>query len=304
MAAHELKFQHAERAPSCVMVIFGAGGDLTKRKLIPAIYHLAQEKLLSEKFAIVGFDHADLDTETYRRRLDAEIKEFLGDEYDQQRWDNLLGRFYYAQGDFKDPAAYARLGELLSKVDMEQHTEGRYLFYLATPPSFFGEIATQLGNAGLTKEDEAHWRRIIIEKPFGRDLASARTLNKLLHDAFNEDQIYRIDHYLGKETVQNILAYRFTNSTVEPIWNRRYVDHVQITVAESLGVEDRAVYYEEAGALRDMVPNHLLALLSVIAMEPANSFEADAIRDEQTKVLRAIQPVLPEQVLTEAVRGQ
>lgn len=304
MSAHELKLRHAERAASCVMVIFGAGGDLTKRKLIPAIYHLAQGDLLPENFAVLGFDHAGHDSETYRKRLDDEIRQFLGDEYDQARWQDLLSRFYYAQGDFKDPAAYARLGTVLSQVDSDHKTEGRYLFYLATPPSFFGEIATQLGNAGLTTEQDKQWRRIIIEKPFGRDLESARALNKSLHDAFREDQIYRIDHYLGKETVQNILAYRFTNSTVEPIWNRRYIDHVQITVAESLGVEDRAVYYEEAGALRDMVPNHLLALLSVIAMEPANSFEADAIRDEQTKVLRAVQPIFPEQVLTQVVRGQ
>jgi glucose-6-phosphate 1-dehydrogenase len=304
MSAHQITPQAAAPIAPCVLVIFGGGGDLTQRKLIPAIYHLAQEKLLSDSFAIVGVDRVEFDSASYRSRIDSEIHAFLGDEFSDAQWDALLQRIHYSQGDFADPAAYARLADVLKGVDEEQQTGGNYLFYLATPPRFFGEIATRLGTAGLAGEEDGHWRRIIIEKPFGQDLASARELNKTLHLAFNEPQIYRIDHYLGKETVQNILAYRFTNSTVEPIWNRRYIDHVEITVAESLGVETRAGYYEQAGALRDMVPNHLLALLSVIAMEPANSFSADAIRDEQTKVLSAIQPILPEQVLTQTVRGQ
>jgi glucose-6-phosphate 1-dehydrogenase len=193
---------------------------------------------------------------------------------------------------------------VLEQVDHEHQLPGSYLFYLATPPRFFGDIATRLGQSGLTHEENGAFRRLIIEKPFGRDLDSAQELNQTLHKSLAETQIYRIDHYLGKETVQNIMAYRFANSTVEPIWNHRYIDHVQITVAESLGVENRASYYEEAGALRDMVPNHLLALLGVIAMEPPNSFEADEVRDEQAKVLRAVQPLAPEDVLTLTVRGQ
>jgi glucose-6-phosphate 1-dehydrogenase len=204
-----------------------------------------------------------------------------------------------------DVEGYSRLKALLTEVDNSQNTEGNYLFYLATPPRFFGEIAARLEEVGLNHESHAtQWRRLIIEKPFGHDIASARELNQTLHKHFQEHQIYRIDHYLGKETVQNILAYRFANSTVEPIWNHKYIDHVQITVAESVGVENRASYYDQSGCLRDMIPNHLLAVLSVIAMEPPNSFDANALRDEQTKVLRAIQPLSPEDVIKQTVRGQ
>ncbi|HED18235.1 MAG TPA: glucose-6-phosphate dehydrogenase, partial [Gammaproteobacteria bacterium] len=219
-------------------------------------------------------------------------------------WDAHIGKAYYMPGDFRDAECYKRLKKFLLEVDKEQGTPGSYLFYLATPPSFIGVIASELGKVGLAEERDDCWRRIIVEKPFGRDLDSARGLNMTLHQSFDEHQIYRIDHYLGKETVQNIMAYRFGNGTVEPIWNHRYINNVQITVAESLGIGDRASYYEEAGALRDMVVNHLLAVLSVVAMEPPNSFQADAIRDEQIKVLRAIQPFDSERVLSDTVRGQ
>ena len=296
--------QAADPSDPAVIVFFGAGGDLTKRKLIPALYHLAEQKLLPDNFAMVGVDRVDYDSAAYCSQLEGEIREFIGEAFSEQRWKELQRKIYYLQGDFKDPAAYTELSELLQKVDTEQGTPGNYLFYLATPPSFFGEIASQLGQAGLTKQENDLWRRLIIEKPFGRDLQSARALIRTLQQFLQEDQIYRIDHYLGKETVQNILAYRFANSTVEPIWNRRYIDHVQITVAESLGVEHRASYYEEAGALRDMVPNHLMAVLSIVAMEPPNSFDANDVRDEQSKVLRAIQSYTPEEVLTNSVRGQ
>jgi glucose-6-phosphate 1-dehydrogenase len=292
------------QAPPCIFVIFGAGGDLAKRKLIPALYNLETQDLLPDQFAIVGVDRVEFGTEGFRDYLDGEVLEHLGSDMDRAVWDRLVARAYYTQGDFRDLGAYVRLGEFLDEVDREQHTAGSYLFYLATPPRFFGEIASQLGKSGLTLEDGGSWRRLIIEKPFGRDLESGRTLNGVLHGSLAEHQIYRIDHYLGKETVQNIMAYRFANSTVEPIWNHRYIDHVQITVAESLGVENRADYYETAGAMRDMVPNHLLALLGVIAMEPPNSFGANEVRDEQAKVLRAIQPLSPEDVLTKTVRGQ
>ena len=291
-------------APPVVIVIFGAAGDLTKRKLIPALFNLASKQLLPERIAMVGTDRIDMDSESYRDTLSREIGDYVGKDFSREMWDANVNRAYYLKGDFLDADSYVRLKEFLQQVDREQETTGNYLFYLATPPSFFGEIATRLGTVGLAEESGDRWRRIIIEKPFGRDLDSARSLNRVLHESFQEHQIYRIDHYLGKETVQNIMTYRFGNGTIEPIWNHRYIDHVQITVAETLGVEDRAGYYEESGALRDMVANHLMAVLSIIAMEPSNSFDADAIRDEQTKVLKAIQPFGPEQVLTDAVRGQ
>ena len=291
-------------APPAVIIIFGAAGDLTKRKLIPGLFNMASQELLSSQFAMVGMDRVDMDSEAYRKTLSEEIKSYVGDGFKQNLWDKNVSKAYYMPGDFRNAESYQQLKTLLLQVDQEQGTPGNYLFYLATPPSFFGVIATELGKAGLTEEVDGQWRRIIIEKPFGRDLESAKELNKTLHQSFAEHQIYRIDHYLGKETVQNMMAYRFANGTVEPIWNHRYIDNVQITVAESLGVEDRASYYEEAGALRDMIANHLLAVLSVAAMEPPNSFEADAIRDEQVKVLKAIQPFDSEHVLTDTVRGQ
>ncbi len=291
-------------APPAVIVIFGAAGDLTKRKLIPALFNLATEGLLPARIAMVGTDRVEMDSDSYRKTLSDEIKSYVGGGFNQELWDANVSKIYYTPGDFRNAESYQQLKILLQQVDKEQCTPGNYLFYLATPPSFFGVIATELGKAGLTQEADGRWRRIIIEKPFGRDLDSARKLNATLHQSFAEHQIYRIDHYLGKETVQNMMAYRFGNGTVEPIWNHRYIDHVQITVAESLGVEDRASYYEEAGALRDMIANHLLAVLSVIAMEPPNSFDADAIRDEQIKVLKAIQPFDHKQVLTKTVRGQ
>ncbi len=291
-------------APAAVIVIFGAAGDLTKRKLLPALFNLASQKLLSSKVAMVGIDRVEMDSEAYRQTLNQEISSFVGKGFDQKLWDANIGRAYYMSGDFRNAESYNQLKEFLLEVDKEQEAQGNYLFYLATPPSFFGVIATELGKAGLSQESDDQWRRIIIEKPFGRDLESARELNATLHQSFAEHQIYRIDHDLGKETVQNIMAYRFGNGTVEPIWNHRYIDNVQITVVESLGVEDRASYYEEAGALRDMIVNHLLAVLSVVGMEPPNSFSADAIRDEQIKVLKAIQPFDPQRVLSDAVRGQ
>jgi len=286
------------------MVIFGAGGDLTRRKLIPAIYHLCREGHLPEPFTVVGLDRKDIDDDGYRERVDAEAREFIGEGIDEALWQRLLGCLHFQSGDFADPELYVRLGARLGELATARQIPPNYLFYFATPPRFFDVIARLLGDADLLAEEGGHWRRVVVEKPFGHDLATARGMNRALHAVMAEHQIYRIDHYLGKESVQNILAYRFANATVEPIWNRRYVDHVQITVAESLGVEQRGGYYDNAGALRDMVPNHLLALLAVVAMEPSNSFDADAIRDEQVKVLRAIQPFAPDDVLTDAVRGQ
>jgi glucose-6-phosphate 1-dehydrogenase len=285
-------------------VIFGASGDLAARKLVPALYNLAADRLLTEGFAVIGLATRELSTEAFRDLMTEALREHLGADRDAGLVDWLAARLHFIAGDFRDPALYQRLRETLGYVAAEHGTGGNVLYYLATPPSLFGEIVRQLGEAGLTHEDAGQWRRIVIEKPFGHDFDSARALNRAIGDALAESQIYRIDHYLGKETVQNILAFRFANAIFEPIWNRRYVDHVQITVAEQLGVEHRGKYYEEAGALRDMLPNHMLQLLSLLAMEPPSSFGGDAVRDEKGKVLSAIQPIAPEDVLSRAVRGQ
>jgi glucose-6-phosphate 1-dehydrogenase len=287
----------------CIMVIFGASGDLTKRKLIPALYNLAKENLLSPNFALVGFARNEFTTDEFRERLSEEIKLYATSDVDPELWKWFAERIYYMAGEFSDPAAYQKLKTFLAELDKKHGTGGNYFNYLATSPNFFASIVQQLGAAGLT--DEANnWRRVIIEKPFGRDFESAKKLNKDIQEVLSEKQIYRIDHYLGKETVQNILVFRFANGIFEPIWNRRYIDHVQITVAETVGVEDRGGYYEVAGTLRDMVPNHIFQLICLTAMEPPVSFDADVVRDEQAKILKSIQPMTPEEVLTRTVRGQ
>ena len=293
-------------APSgpCAMVIFGAGGDLTKRKLMPALYHLAKGNLLPEQFAIIGVSIEAYSSEQYRDQMTKDIKDFGDISVDLATWNAFVKKLHYVAGDFGDPALYQKLGEKLAEIEKEEGTEGNVLFYMATAPSFFTQVVNQLGAAGLTKQEDHKWRRVVIEKPFGHDLPSAVELNRELLKTLEEKQIYRIDHYLGKETVQNILAFRFANGIFEPVWNRRYVDHVQVTVAEELGVELRGGYYEKAGALRDMVPNHIFQLITLTAMEPPISFDAEAVHDEQTKVLRAIQPLSPERVLDHAVRGQ
>jgi len=291
----------------CVFVIFGALGDLTKRKLIPALYNLACEHLLPENFAIVGVARNKISTEAFRRAMHDAIHEFSTEkEIHNPTWESLQKKITYVEGEFHDPSTYSQLAEKLLHCNSEYNTSCNYLYYLATPPNLFGEIPCQLEKVNLTSEQQngKGWRRIVIEKPFGHDLESSKTLNASILNIFNEHQVYRIDHYLGKETVQNLLVFRFANGMLEPVWNRRYIDHVQITVAESIGVEGRGRYYEKAGLLRDVIQNHMFQLLTLVAMEPPVSFEAEAVRNEKVKVLNAVRPFKPEEVLTQTVRGQ
>ena len=309
LAQAEVLSRPQQRSPGrpadpCIMVIFGAAGDLTRRKLIPALYNLAKAQLLSREFAILGVAHSKMSTEDFRNKLSQDIKQYAGAEIDPDIWEWFLRRLYYVTAEFDDKNLYPNLKTTLEKLDKDHSTHGNYFFYLATAPDFFGPIVEHLAAAGLMEERDHYWRRVIVEKPFGRDLESAKALNQQLLSVASEKQIYRIDHYLGKETVQNILAFRFANGIFEPIWNRRYIDHVQITVAETVGVESRGSYYDQAGALRDMVPNHIMQLISLTAMEPPVSFHADAVRDEQAKILHAIQPLSSEEVLSRTVRGQ
>ncbi|MES1245961.1 MAG: glucose-6-phosphate dehydrogenase [Acidobacteriota bacterium] len=301
---HVPKPNQGEPAPACAMVIFGASGDLTKRKLIPALCNLASNKLLPQDFAVVGVSRSEMSDEEFRRKIREEIKEFATAPVAAEVLKWLIPRLSYISGEFSEASTFKKLRESLEQTDETWKTRGCYLFYLAVPPSQFAPVVQRLGKAGLTEESEGMWRRVVIEKPFGHDLESARALNHDILQVLDEKQIYRIDHYLGKETVQNILAFRFANGIFEPIWNRRYVDHVQITVAETVGVEGRGGYYEEAGALRDMVQNHMFQLLALTAMEPPISFAPDAVRDERVKALCAIKPLADKDVLSYSVRGQ
>ncbi len=293
---------YASRAAGpCVFVLFGAAGDLTKRKLVPSLFNLVKTRLLPENFAVLGVSVDDLSEDAFRQQ----VSEFLPpDEMDGSRLQWLQQRLFYHRGDFGDAQMFAALRERLAAIDAERHTQGNYLFYLATAPKFFAQIVQQLGAAGLAKQEQGRWRRVVIEKPFGHDLDSAKALNRDVKAVLQENQIYRIDHYLGKETVQNIMVFRFDNAIFEPIWNRRYIDHVQITNAETVGVERRGAYFDNAGTLRDMVPNHVMQLLSLTAMESPVSFQADAVRNEQAKVLHSLQPLNSEDVLQRSVRGQ
>ena len=288
----------------CTIVIFGASGDLTKRKLLPALYNLKALKLLPENFAVIGVAVSDSNDGLFRTQITSDIQQFATRPVDQAEWDDFSKRSYYLSGDFNNPDTFQHLGAKIKDVQKTWNLPGNVLFYLAIAPTFFGKVVEQLGNAGLTEEKADAWRRVIIEKPFGHDLQSARDLNADLTKHVAESQIYRIDHYLGKETVQNIMVFRFGNSVFEPIWNRRYIDYVQITVAEELGVELRGGYYDHSGVTRDMVQNHILSVLSLVAMEPPTSISGDSVRNEKVKVLEAIRPMEPEEVLANTVRGQ
>jgi len=288
----------------CIIVVFGAAGDLTRRLLVPALYNLACDGLLAPHLAIIGVAGEALDTLQFRDRLSTDIRRFTTrNAVDEVAWADLVGRLHYVSGRFEDDATYGRIFELLESLSRQYQTRGNALFYLATPPAAFGLIAQRLAAAGLNVPPRG-WRRLIVEKPFGRDLASARELNRTLLAHWNEEQIFRIDHYLGKETVQNLLAFRFSNGLFEPLWNRQQIDHIQFTVAESVGVEGRGAYYDGAGALRDMIQNHMFQMLAYLCMEPPSSFRADAVRNEKAKVLESVRIMRPEDVLRDTVRGQ
>ena len=300
-AANQLPVRVAD---PCTLVIFGATGDLARRKLLPAIYNLASRQALPDRFRVLGVGRHPMDDEAYRVKAQRDLRDFGAAAPDPGLWEWMAPRLCYAFEALDSAASYEALSRRLDALDGPDHPPAGRLFYLATPPSAMPEIILRLGAAGLLSEEPDRWRRVIVEKPFGYDLASAVRLNQQLRATLSEHQIYRIDHYLGKETVQNLMAFRFANGIFEPIWNRRYVDHVQITVAESVGVEDRGRYYDGAGALRDMVQNHLFQLLALTAMEPPFSFDADAVRDERVKVLHAVRLCSPGDVRANVVRGQ
>ena len=289
-----------KKAPACTLVIFGAGGDLTKRLLMPALYNLSDRSMLSDEFKVIGVDRADDDDAGWRRALTDTMESFTKDktaefytpQLNDRSWGWVNDRLHYLQGDFSNADVFKRVGAAIGN--------GNAIFYLAVAARFFGTVVDGLGQAGLLKQGDGAFRRVVIEKPFGSDLPSAQELNARILKQADESQFYRIDHFLGKETVQSIMAIRFANGMFEPTWRREYIDHVQITAAETVGVEQRGAFYEPTGALRDMVPNHLFTMMCMVAMEPPNSFDAEDVRSEKAKLCRAIRPVHPD----EAVRGQ
>jgi glucose-6-phosphate 1-dehydrogenase len=293
-----------ERPPEpLALVIFGATGDLTHRMLIPAVYSLAANNLLPDKLAIVGFGRSDRDDDEFRNGLREAVAD-SGKRLREEIWNRFACCITYVQGRYDDEDSFGELAQTLERIDQQAGTDGHRLFYLATPPNVYADIVHNLGAAGLNKSASQNgWARLIVEKPFGRDLETARQLDRSIHQAFDESQVFRIDHYLGKETVQNIFVLRFVNGIFEPLWNRNYVDHVQITAAESIGVEGRGGYYENAGAIRDMMQSHLIQLLTLTAMEPPSTFTADRVRDEKVKVLDALH-FADDDVSRSAVRGQ
>jgi glucose-6-phosphate 1-dehydrogenase len=289
----------------CLIVMFGASGDLARRKLLPALFDLARHACLAPRFRLLGFARSPMNDDSFRAHASEFLPEGAAPLPNGYTQESFIKHLAYFSGDYDDAQAYRRLSEQLDKVDGEAELRGNRLFYLATPPSVYVPIVEQLGKAGLAKpKTEKSWTRVIIEKPFGRDLKSCRDLNRTVLSVYDEPQVYRIDHYLGKETVQNLLVFRFGNGIFEPLWNRNYIDHIQITAAESLGVESRAAFYESAGALRDMVQSHLLQLTSLVAMEAPATFGATAVRNEKIKVLESIRPFTPEMIGASVARGQ
>ena len=298
---------HKERPPSCAIVIFGANGDLTKRLIVPALYNLARTGMLPERLALIGVDHNNKTSEEWRDGLRDSLEQSIRKHgegstgsFDDKLWSPIAGDMTFLKGDFEKEETYKRLADCLGEIDKKKNLGGNVLFYMAVADRFFATIASALGEAGLVKHQDGRFRRVIVEKPFGHDLESAKALNACLLKYLREDQIYRIDHFLGKETVQNIMALRFANGLFEPIWNRDRIDHIQITVAESIGVEGRGNFYEKTGAMRDMVPNHLFQLVAMTAMEPPVSFDAEDIRAKKAEMFRAVHPL----TMGDVVRGQ
>jgi glucose-6-phosphate 1-dehydrogenase len=297
----------SKRPHACVLVIFGASGDLTKRKLIPALYNLALEKRLPERFAVVGYARSEMTHEVFRDKMRQAVAEFSRSGLkDEAVWRDFANTLYYVRGGYDESDGFQSLKDFVDGFDRGSRVLPARVFYLAIPPDLYGTAVERIATAGLASKEAASEprARVVIEKPFGTDLQTARDLNHRIHEVLDEKQIYRIDHYLGKETVQNMMVFRFANAVFEPIWNRRYVDHVQITAAETVGVENRGGYYEEAGIVRDMFQNHLLQLLCMTAMEPPVGLDAEAVRDEKSKLLRSVRLVAPEEVAGAAVRGQ
>jgi glucose-6-phosphate 1-dehydrogenase len=313
-SSDRLKFDpvRADPAPPCVLVIFGAGGDLTRRLLVPALYNLASAGLLNERFAVIGVDHNQRTDDEFRQHETEQLtnfakqkdSEFEASGFDEQAWKHLRDRLFYLTGDFDDKSTFTKVVKRLDEVLRAVDAGGSAIFYLATSARFFADIVENLAAAGLTKQEGDWFRRVVVEKPFGDDLPSAKALNKRLLAVLDESQIFRIDHFLGKETVQNMMVLRFANGIFEPIWNRNHIDHVQITAAETVTVEGRGGFYDATGALRDMVPNHMFQLLAMTAMEVPNSFEAEAFRNEKSKLLDAVHRFSPEDALRNVVRGQ
>jgi glucose-6-phosphate 1-dehydrogenase len=281
---------------ACVLVVFGASGDLTRRKIFPALYALKFRELLPEAFAVLGVARTEWSDDEFRTRMEAAVREFGRDEFSEDVWQELASATFYVGTDFADESGEDLVAQRLTAIDEERGTQGNRVYYLAVPPDAMETLVQELGE----RRTSEGWGRLIVEKPFGRDLESARRLNELVHRHFAEEDVFRIDHYLGKETVQNMLVLRFANGIFEPLWNRELIDHVQITVAETLGIEQRAAFYEQAGAIRDIFQNHLLQLVALTAMEPPIAFDADSVRNEKVKVLRAIRTPAPDEV----VRGQ
>ena len=300
MEGIEVTFSSSSRLTEpCILVIFGATGDLTKRKLYPALYNLWKEQLLPDETAVVSVGRRERDSEMTRKEVIESVQEFSRVDWDDEGAQPFLDRFHYYQQDFRDADSYEGLKGFLDDLDHERQTRGNRTFFLAVAPEYFGTIAEQLYHHGMAPNDGISWQRLVIEKPFGRDLDSAAELNTIINRHFDESNIYRIDHYLGKEMAQNIMVLRFANTLFEPLWNNKYIDHVQISLTETVGVEGRGPYYEQSGALRDMVQNHMLQLLSLVAMEPPVDLNTESVRDEKVKILRSLQ-IDPKAV----VRGQ
>src|SRR5579862_5928149 len=305
-AAEPAKKSSISPADPCTIVIFGASGELARRKLVPALYGLAAQNCLARRFAIIGFYRTPMSDEAFQKNAVESVKKFAdAATLREAECKEFAKALAYVAGEYNSPDAFENLKNRLEELDRAHKLNGNRLFYLATPPDVYPGIIEQLDKAGLAKNPNGKsWTRIIIEKPYGRDLASARKLNQTVLKAFDESQVFRIDHYLGKDTVQNLMVLRFGNGIFEPLWNRNYVDHVQITAAETLGVEQRGGFYETAGALRDMIQSHVLQLTSLVAVEPPASFDATAVRNEKLKVLQSIRPFTPESIADDIVRGQ